>query len=180
MMVFLSACWASLRSSSIICSCDSSSDLCDLCLASGSSDVGGSTTLLLFLLIFGAFSWAGDCVDVTERAISAEIFLSFELLWTKRGSRLASTLSSSHTSRTSDRLEARNCCLLSVLEEEARAEPGRLICGSFPRSWPVSLWSMEACADSLSPVAGLPESSSGRGRSLKELGGRATWLVEPE
>ena len=30
------------------------------------------------------------------------------------------------------------------------------------------------------PVAGLLKSSSGRGRSLKELGGRATWLVEPE
>ena len=29
-------------------------------------------------------------------------------------------------------------------------------------------------------VAGLLKSSSGRGRSLKELGGRATWLVEPE
>ena len=30
------------------------------------------------------------------------------------------------------------------------------------------------------PVAGLLKSSSGRGRSLKELGGLATWLVEPE
>ena len=30
------------------------------------------------------------------------------------------------------------------------------------------------------PVAGLLKSSSGRGRSLKELGGLATWLVDPE
>ena len=39
---------------------------------------------------------------------------------------------------------------------------------------------------SLSPVLGLlvplvaASASSGRGRSLKLLGGRATWLVEPE
>ena len=34
--------------------------------------------------------------------------------------------------------------------------------------------------ESLVPVAGLLKSSSGRGRSLKELGGLATWLVDPE
>ena len=42
---------------------------------------------------------------------------------------------------------------------------------------------MDVCGDSgdsLTPVPGLEQSSSGSGRSLKDEGGLATWFVDPE
>ena len=107
----------------------------------------------------------------------ADTFLSLGLLCTFLESPgTTSTLSSSHSSSTSVRLEARNWCLLSALDDELRALWGRIL-GNLPWSLPSLISNDEECRR---PVVGLAVSSSGSGSSLKELGGLATWLVDPE
>ena len=87
-----------------------------------------------------------------------------------------STLSSSDTSRTSERLvEFLNWFLLPSLVEGLIESCCCTIFGSLPSSRsPLSDEDWLERGESLLPVAGLLKSSSGSGSSLKELGGRAT------
>ena len=98
------------------------------------------------------------------------------------------------TSRTSDKLEARNWFRLSPRELDTRDDP-EIFCGKIRGSFPLSKQgsSSDVCDDNgdnfalvgeccfPAPVPGRDHvSSSGSGSSLNDEGGLATWFVEPE